>query len=54
MDRGKFSTVAEAKETNDQVEKNPRRHYKSKDARSPGRSGKGHVREAKKKHSRRA
>jgi hypothetical protein len=54
MDRAKFQTTAEAAETKDQAEKNPRNHFRSKHARSKGLSGKGEVREAKKKHSRRA
>jgi hypothetical protein len=54
MNRAKFQTTAEPSETAADVEKNPRRHYKSKGARAPGRSGKGVVRESKKAHSRRA
>ena len=54
MDRAKFDTTAEASETKDQAEKNPRRHFKSKGARAPGRSGKGSVKEHKGRHARRA
>jgi hypothetical protein len=54
MDRAKYQTTAPADESRGMEMENPRAHYHNPKARAKGRSGKGVVREAKKRHAKRA